>query len=705
MARALAPAEAGLEGIMSHGAVGCPLRNDDYIELERRWIDRELALAAGIRRVDSATGAFYMGQKDCGSEKYAGLLIPYTLPGGSSVREWRLRRDNPEMEYKNGQFKPFCKYLSPPGRANMIYFPPNTPPEFLQRKDVPIVITEGEFKTLALQRLAKYKVESDGQRFLPLGLSGVWNWRGIVGKLTGPHGERVDQKGTIPDLDRIYWTGRRVIVAFDADAKENESVENAKKHLARELRMRGAEVAFIEWNIELGKGIDDLLARVGSEEVLSIIEKADFKAPTETDSDITVDWMASAITARYQFAKDQSEKLHVFRDGCYRPEGQDIVHREVKRILGLLGQSARWSSHRSAEVVSYISVDLRTLWERPPLDKINLINGLLNVNTRKLEKHSSDFLSPVQLPIKYDPEARCPNWERFIATTFPKDAETLAWEIVASLMTPGTSIQKAILLLGDGANGKSTYLTGVQAFIGKSNVSAVPLHKLEADRFSVARLAGKLANICPDLPSGDLTSTSIFKALTGGDEMLAERKFQESFEIRPYARLVFSANYLPKSNDASGAFFRRWIVVPFERTFAEGSSKPIPRDKLDAMLADPRELSGVLNKALLASKRLRKNGFTECKSTRRAMEEFRQTTDPLAQFLDRHTVTKCDGFVRCDELLQTYNRDCESTGRPVITPAALGRAIKRLRPNVKTKQRTTERWWVYAGIELIRNHT
>lgn len=84
-------------------------------------------------------------------------------------------------------------------------------------------------------------------------------------------------------------------------------------------------------------------------------------------------------------------------------------------------------------------------------------------------------------------------------------------------MTPDTSFQKAILLIGDGANGKSTYLRGVQAFIGKDDTTAVNLHKLESDHFSVARLIGRLANMCPDLPSTDLASTSVFKTITGGD--------------------------------------------------------------------------------------------------------------------------------------------------------------------------------------------
>ena len=685
--------------------VGSPLLDDDLASLERRWITTDLAATAGIRRVDSATGAAFIGRRD--NRSYSGLVIPYILPGETQVREWRLRRDRPDIEYSKDD--PLCrkpkergKYLSPPGRGNMIYFPPGAPTDFLMARDMPIIITEGEFKTLALWRLAHHNVEGLKPRFLPLGLGGVWNWRGTVGKTTGPRGDRRDVKGPVADLNRIAWEGRRVIIAFDADAEKNHSVQAARSQLARELRIRGAEAASITWDIELGKGIDDLLATVGPAKVLEIIETVDFDAAAEADDDITVWHLAMAITAKHQFAKDTGGKLYVYRDGCYRPDGASVVHRQVKIIMEHLRQAPRWSSHKSEETLKYITVDAPVLLERPLRDAVNVLNGLLDVTTRKLMPHSPDFLSPVQLPMKFDPAARCPHWDDFTAATFPEDAEPIAWEIPAWLMTPDSSIQKAILLMGDGANGKSTYLSAVLAFIGRHNASAVSLHKLENDRFSVARLVGKLANICPDLPSTDLISTSVFKAITGGDAMLAERKFEESFEFTPYSRLVFSANHPPKSQDASGAFFRRWITVPFERTFTEGAKGTIPRAELDAMLADPEELSGVLNKALLALESLRRNGFTECDSTRRAMDEFRQATDPMAVWLDTATVLLPQAFVVQDRLWQEYNKACDAAGRPTLSKTAFGRSLKKLRPAVTDARRTlnADRPWVYAGIGL-----
>jgi len=71
---------------------------------------------------------------------------------------------------------------------------------------------------------------------------------------------------------------------------------------------------------------------------------------------------------------------------------------------------------------------------------------------------------------------------------------------------------------------------------GKRNIAAVSVHKLENDSFSAAGLIGRLAKIWPDLPGSDLTDTSVFKAITGGDTLMVEYKFKDSFEFAPYAR-------------------------------------------------------------------------------------------------------------------------------------------------------------------------
>jgi putative DNA primase/helicase len=90
---------------------------------------------------------------------------------------------------------------------------------------------------------------------------------------------------------------------------------------------------------------------------------------------------------------------------------------------------------------------------------------------------------------------------------------------------------------------------------------------LENDRFAPARLYGRLANICPDLPGSHLEDSAVFKAITGGDRITGELKYRDAFEFRPFARLIFSANHFPAARYGSQSYFDRWLLIPFERRF------------------------------------------------------------------------------------------------------------------------------------------
>ncbi len=206
--------------------------------------------------------------------------------------------------------------------------------------------------------------------------------------------------------------------------------------------------------------------------------------------------LADGIQATEHFATDVSGELWVYRDGCYRPGGRYIVDRAVKRLLSEAGDASRWNRRRVEEVRAYITVDAPSLWERPPLTLLNLSNGLLDVTTGSLLPHTPTHYSPIQIPVRYEPHARCPEWEAFILDVFPEDCTLLAYEMIAWLLRPDTSKQIAFLLRGDGANGKSTFLSALTAMLGEQNVSGVSLHALETDKFSSWRLQGKLAELC-----------------------------------------------------------------------------------------------------------------------------------------------------------------------------------------------------------------
>jgi len=525
---------------------GSPLTAADFASLSNRAIGEDDACAALLRRVTSLEGGELVGRNGAGN--WEGIVIPYILPGENRIREVRIRRDHPDIE--NG--KPKLKYVAPPGRSNMLYFPIGTDPAWLLDVELPLVVTEGEFKAIALFGLARHGQgeAADRPRFLPVSLPGVWNFRGVIGKTVDASGTRVNEKGPIPDLSRIRWNGRLVTIIFDADLESNESVRAARGMLTRELESRGAKVRWLVWPPQVPdgvKGIDDLLAIVGPERVLEMIARAEqqrTRASKHDDSAI-IKRLADAITTVDRFAKDAGGRLYVYQDGVYRQNGEGFIKARVKELLLDWELAARWRSITAKETVEYIGVDAPSLESRPSGAILNVLNGLLDLNSGGLLPHSPDYRSSLQIPVRYDPSAGCPATKKFLGEVLPSDCQGLYFQLIAWLMAMIDHIQKAVLLIGEGSNGKSTLIAALTAFLGKQNVSGIPLHRLEADRFSTVRLLGKLANICADLPSAHLAGTSVFKALTGGDDVLAERKFMDSFEFRPFARLVLGGHPKP----------------------------------------------------------------------------------------------------------------------------------------------------------------
>lgn len=252
---------------------GGDLTGSDYARLAERWITCELADEAGIRRVDSLSARQMFGRK---RGDLSGIIIPNVAPWDTShVREYRLRLDNPDLESRSdGSLRETNKYIQPADRRNLVHFPVGLPASALEDTKLPVLIVEGEFKAIALLRLAQHN--STALRFAPIAFAGVWNWQGIVGKGTGRNGDRCNVRGVIPDVDRIVWKDRQVAIAYDADADQNPKVYAARMRLATALIERGAVVGHLHWPIEEGKGIDDWLATIGPDRVLGAIAVVEY---------------------------------------------------------------------------------------------------------------------------------------------------------------------------------------------------------------------------------------------------------------------------------------------------------------------------------------------------------------------------------------------------------------------------------------------
>ena len=356
----------------------------------------------------------------------------------------------------------------------------------------------------------------------------------------------------------------------------------------------------------------------------------------------------------YTFATDGHDPFIYDTDlGRYVP-GDD----KLRRILAD-SMKHEWSPARVNHIFTWYKDRSRRLWEAPPLDRVNVLNGILDLETRRIEPHSPDFLSPVQINAAWDPEAECPFIDQFVQQVFPDDSDDIFYQLAGLFLTPDSRFRKAVLFLGTSATGKSLALTLLRQFLQPRNVSNVPLHDLTAGSFDLAELRGKLLNISADVPDRDFNDTATFKQIVDGRLAVirAPRKLRDSIEFRPFTRLIASTNRVPRSADNSLGYLRRWLVVPFDTEFKD---RDFDHSLLD-MITTPQELSGLLNRAVEGYHTvLSGNAIRQGARINEANEQFLLDSDSTRIFFDER-VQECSLSEHVDrtELYGAYKSWCD----------------------------------------------
>jgi len=309
-----------------------------------------------------------------------------------------------------------------------------------------------------------------------------------------------------------------------------------------------------------------------------------------------------------------------------------------------------------------------------------------------------------KIPVDFDPEADCPSFKKFLEDIVPDTRDRMTLQEMFGALLWRAPVGKAFVLIGEGANGKSTLLAVMEEFLGKRNTTAHSLQDISSNKFALSDLVGKLADFGAELPSSRLENSAVFKSLVTGDPLPAEKKYEMPFPFRNYAKLIFATNQMPSFADVSSAFYRRWVIINFPNRFMapelvetvkqkmrdEGQSEEeIERQTANLKVADPfiikkittpQELSGILNWALLGLKRLIDHGFKFTSETipEETGEEMQKMIDPVKSFLDDEVeVTNDMGDYTLKEAL--YNKYAAYCRRKKLWAVSNVTFFKRLR--------------------------
>lgn len=313
-------------------------------------------------------------------------------------------------------------------------------------------------------------------------------------------------------------------------------------------------------------------------------------------------------------------------------------------------------------------------------ETVNCTNGELEfVNGQwLLHPHRRELYRTTQIPIAFDPTARAPLFERFLMDVFRDDQDRddkirVVLEMMGYSLMSHANREKFALLIGAGANGKSVLLATLEALLGKENVAGVQPSNFD-NRFQRGHLDQKLANIISELKQGETIADAELKAITSGEAATVEHKGKDPFVMRPFATCWFGTNHMPHTRDYSDAFFRRALVIKFNRVFAPSEQDPNLKQKLRA------ELPGILNHALGAyAAVVVRNGFTVPASSLEAQRKWQVEADQVAQFVEDRCEPQPGATVGIGMLYSLYQGWAQATGvRNVLGQLQFGNRLEQL---------------------------
>lgn len=337
--------------------------------------------------------------------------------------------------------------------------------------------------------------------------------------------------------------------------------------------------------------------------------------------------------------------------------------------------------------------------------KANFKNGTLHIHDNwTLKPHSPDDGFTTVLPYDYDATATAPKFEKFLSEVMPSDEVAKVVKEFLGYCISGDAcwLQKAMMLVGEGANGKSVLMETVAAVVGKGYYSSRPLQDLGTP---VARLhlVNKFFNYSEETSYNALSDSSMFKNLVTGGIMEVKRLYQQPMEVENRAKLIFSTNEIPRLNDRSDGIYRRLIVVNMDKQFRGGSANPRLKEEL------LEELAGIFNVLMRSYIEVKARGsLSNSQELDKSLEAFKEYTNQVVQYIsDCITVKDATDEVHCvtkNGLYSSYRMWSTNNGYNPLNNVqffkSIRKAIAGFDDREKTRIHANKRQRVLVGLTI-----
>lgn len=469
-------------------------------------------------------------------------------------------------------------------------------------------------------------------------------------------------------LDVIIPAGIKTVFIF-AD-NDNPGIENAKK-LQKRLSQNGIETAIIAPK-KKGTDFNDVLQEHGESAILKAFSnpiKVKESQSVNTKFSIQKEFKPRQITNvlknKFKLFVDNKKHLWCYDEntGLWVKDADPLIERELRTTILAEEMAKKY-------YINEILEDVRgTLWQNklfPENSNLHLIpftNGVYDIKKDELLPYEPDMFLTTKIPVSYNPSATCPKIDKFFNQILPEQKEFL-YQLAGYCFYRSYPYQQLFFLYGRGGNGKSQYSGLLTKLLGQYNVSSQTTSALTTNRFRLANLHNKLANICADNDYKTINNSDVLKTLTGGDTISAEEKNKPGFDFVNFAKLIFAVNILPQTSDKTDAFYRRIHLIQFNQKF-EG--KTATKNIGLKLAQDNKEMEGFTLRAVEALKGLIDNDFNNFigfEETEKIAERYEQLSNPLETFLDNFTFPSNEKreFIPKTEFANVFNSWIGSRG-------------------------------------------
>jgi putative DNA primase/helicase len=316
----------------------------------------------------------------------------------------------------------------------------------------------------------------------------------------------------------------------------------------------------------------------------------------------------------------------------------------------------------------------------------------IDLKTGQPSNPNPNMLVSKSISVSYSPEAECPVFLNFLNDVFESNQELISFvqQAVGYSLTGSTSEQCLFIMIGDGANGKSTFINVINKLLGSYGTTAAS-HTLIANGGGsigddLVDLIGARLITVSETEEGQSLAEAKIKQMTGGDTLKARPLYGTFVEFSIIGKLWLATNSLPQINNTDHGIWRRIKAIPFNRTFMAKEQDKNLSDKL------MEELPGILNWAIQGCLAWQKDELQTPQIIEDQVAEYKSAMDSISQFIREECEVGKDHSHPASKFYQAYRDWCSGAGRKPQSTTAFKRSLDKLNGVYQHRSSTGLQW-------------